>query len=236
MPRPEQAGARLLQVSGGYEGQVWDASGVLRGSHWWPRPPTSQAWQRFLRAEGLAGDASPPSPLEMAPLPRPWARNAWGRQAQGDAAFGWAWNGLAALWLAAVVLAGVDIWQLQQHQAQLHERIAGLQARAEPLIEARNQAEADRRAAEELLELEPVRQLPLMDRVTGLLPAAAGPRLQAWHYRPGQLRFTFAASNTDPSLYVKTFQARPEFTGVKAEPGRGSDSLRLTLQLTGEWP
>jgi len=138
----------------------------------------------------------------------------------------------AAIFIVVLTWQTVSIWKWQQATEQLQTQIDELNENVAPILAARNQAFADKKQSEQILALAPYpSQLELMTQVAEKLPRR-NTKLIEWFYQIGELRFTIETRRLDPTFYVKTFQALPLFRDVKAETGRKSNQIIISMQLT----
>lgn len=230
--RPAAAGdgARLVAMLEGVEGQVW-RDGQLKASHWWPQVPDAGAWQRFLRAAGLApaGEGVPPA-LALA-----FSREPWGDRPAGLPGSPAALERLA--WVAGIGLVALGLgWQLAAQaewrfsQARLEQRLEALRAQATPLLEARERADAA------LLQLQAYHGLARSESDHALMaevvePLAADARLVFWQREADRLQVGVASADTDPRRYVAAFQGHPRLADVVANPLDGGKGMRLDFTL-----
>lgn len=227
---PAEDCARLLALETGVEGQVW-RDGQLRTSQWWPQAPDAAAWQRFLRAAGLA-----PAPGGVpAPVSLGWADQPWGERRAGLPGSPAALERLA--WIAGIGLVVVCLgWQLTAQaswglsQWRLENRLEALRAQATPLLDARERADAA------LLTLQGYQTLAdgesdyvLMAQVIAPLPADA--RLVAWRREGDRLQVGVRTAETDPRRFVSAFQSHPRLADVAASPGADGAGVQLDFTL-----
>lgn len=221
---------QLLQCLEGFEGQVWK-DGVLIGSHWWAQIPDETQWANFQRAHSLPAIDGVPDPIDEPLLKRPW-----GRSKKHFSRFRlyqeriWITLG-AAIFSVVISWQLVSIWKLQQAIEPLQTEIDQLSEDIAPILSARNQAVADKQQVEKIraLALYPS-QLELMTLVAEKLPRGNA-KLIEWDYQTGELRFTIETSRVDHTFYVSTFQAIPLFSEVKAEAGRQSNQIVISLRI-----
>jgi hypothetical protein len=227
--RPPVAGdaARLLAMVRGFEGQYWQ-QGVLRASQWWPAVPGQDSWGRFLRACG-APQGPVPDPLQLPLASRPWgdrARIGGWSPARAETL---AWRSVALLgaFLLAWQLTGLLHWQAAATRAQ--ERLEEFRAKASPLLDAREQAEAARAELERLALLQQgVDDQRLMVEVARRLPE--GDALSAWQREGARLQFSVATAVTDPRIYVAALEGMPGVLEVQASPDGGGMRVQVVLE------
>ena len=225
---PESEGPRLLAQVNGCEGQVWE-DGQLMQSQWWPMPPDSDAWQRFLRAGGLES-ASMPTPVpEALPWSAPWGGG--GRDWLPGSTAGrerMAWLALGAVFAVALgwQLTGLARWSLAS--ASLAAELDDTRTRMAPVLAARERAEAAQAEAERLRALQSgASDYELAARVTAAQPE--GIRLHGWKRESGSLQVLLAGGDSDPRKYVAAYAGRLGLAEVSATPlGSG---MQLTFKL-----
>ena len=107
LPPPASDGVRLLQLARGVEAQHWE-HGVLASSQWWPNPPGTEDWLRFVRSTGLDPATLPgvPEPQRLPWAAQPWGETSWTQRLAGAFDEKAAW-----LLLFALLAAGLG-WQL----------------------------------------------------------------------------------------------------------------------------
>jgi len=228
--RPYQNTLQLLQCMEGFEGQIWK-DGVLIGSSWWATIPDEIQWANFQRAHSLPATDGVPSPIEEPLLKRPW-----GRSKKHFSRFRFyqerIWITLGAAIVSVVVSwQMVSVWKWQQAIQPLQAQIDQLTENIVPILNARNQAVADKQQVEQIRALVPYpSQLELMTQVAEKLPRGKA-KLVEWDYQTGELRVTIETNRVDHTFYVTTFQAIPLFSEVKAETGRKSNQIVISLQI-----
>lgn len=217
---PLAEGVRLLRCAEGIEGQVWQDK-LLKASHWWPTEPSVSAWQRFLRAQGLAVGEQLPETQHMTWLATPWAQA--NQAVSGAVALlrsetTWILLGLAGLG-AVLVWESVAIWKTQQVLQQLESRREQLTEQATPILAARNRALALQQETQDLIDFNRFpSQLELFAVVWEKLPADA--KIVQWEYQPGLLTFIVEAPEADPKAYAELFQPVAQFRDVSAKTQR----------------
>lgn len=229
-PAPDHDGLRLLAQVRGFEGQFWK-NGTLQASQWWPEHPGPEAWNRFVRSCGVA----PPSNLVPEAQELRWA-DSWSDSRRSLSASPamlerWAWSGVAG----AIVL-GLG-WQLA---ADMHWRVAGstlasrmdaLRAQAAPLLAARERAEL---ARDQIVAFRQLQDAPsdydLAASVIAPLPDDA--RLLGWQREGDKLQVVVRSANTDPRLFVTSYEDDPRLRDVVATPGAEGVTV-LAFELAG---
>ena len=232
---PAVDGPRLLALSAGVEGQVWQ-SGQLLTSQWWPQPPEPEAWQRFLRAAGMDPDLAPFAPQ---PVALPWSASPWGERQRGagvSTATGehLLWVGTFAL-LAMVLgwqVAGLMRWSTAGNELSSQLEIA--RNKAAPLLAARERAEQLQVDTDHLLQLQGVTgDYLLMGEIIKALPT--GSQLTAWQRDSDKLQVAVQSAESDPRKFVSAFETVPHLADVVATPvGSGSVQLVFTLPIKGK--
>lgn len=223
-------GVRLVELVRGVEGQFWQG-GVLTSSQWWSEVPGDEAWLRFVRAAGLdpAAVAARPEPVRLA-----WSARSWGEVSLAQRWAGMFDEKLAWLLLFSALAAGLG-WQLaslqrwQQAGSQLAARVERVRTEVNPLLAAREQAEA---AQAELARLQALRPLAddyrLMAEVARHLPA--GGVLLSWQREADKLQVHLRSEQTDPRAFVAAFEGDPVLSGVAVTPA-GGGVMRLAFEL-----
>lgn len=229
---PATDGPRLLRLLRGFEGQLWRERHLVC-SQWWPQLPDLEEWRRFLRACGLGTEDLRAVPE---PVTEPWAETPWADLRRGlfgspAAVERLAWTGgLAAL---ALVLG----WQLAAQATwaaahrDLQARIETLRARATPLLDARERAEAARQALEEFSSFQRgVNDYALMAEIAARLPKDS--RFAAWHREGARLQVSVRSPDADPRHFVAAFDKHPRLADVVATPAEAG-VMRLDFTLPG---
>lgn len=221
---------RLISCADGFEAQIWK-HGILSASHWWANRLPMKEWIRFLVAHDLDPRIKVPAPETAEWLNRPWGKTA-DRNLLSDFPREKLWVSLAmAMLIFVLIWQGVSVCRWHRGLAVIQERIDILSQEAEPVLEARNQAEKYRQIAEHLISLATApAQLELMAAVGEKIPPKKA-RLAEWHYNQGNLIFTLKGENLDPRYYVKNYQALPRFKEVTAEPGTRPGELVVKLRI-----
>jgi hypothetical protein len=228
-------GLRLINTLEGVEAQLWK-SNTLVASRWWPAAPGAEEWLAFQRDAGIAEHATLPSGAQNSPLlSEPWARAA---SLDDYRALDTVVERLIYA-LAGVILAGATFWYCA-HLIKLGAAIsaktaelADLNAKAQPVIAARNEAQAALLRVQSLLDLDPYPdQLQLMAKVAEILPKN-GTLIKEWDYRGGNLKLTMAApdSATQSSFLVNALQTAGPFNNVRAATGGDSKTLVFNMDV-----
>ena len=230
---PAVDGPRLLSLSAGVEGQVWQ-SGQLLTSQWWPQSPEPEAWQRFLRAAGMDPDLAPFAPQ---PVALPWSASPWGERQRGGGVS--AATGEHLLWVSTFMLLALVLgWQVaglvrwNNASKELAAQLESARDKAAPLLAARERAEQWQMDAEHLLQLQGVTgDYLLMGEIIKALPA--GSQLTAWQRDSDKLQVAVQSAETDPRKFVSAFETVPYLADVVATPV-GSGSVQLVFTLPGK--
>ncbi len=232
LPPPTSDGVRLLQLARGVEAQHWE-HGVLAGSQWWPNPPGTEDWLRFVRSTGRDPAALPdvPEPQQLHWAAQPWGETNWAQRLAGGFDEKAAW-----LLLFALLAAGLG-WQLaallrwQSASAQLKAQVERVRTAVGPLLSAREQAE---QARDELQRLQALRPLAgsdyqLMAGIAKRLPE--GSRLLNWKREAGKLQVAVQSTETDPRAFVEAFEGDEQLSDVAVTPQAGGMQLAFELPV-----
>jgi hypothetical protein len=124
---------------------------------------------------------------------------------------------------------GIELAKTELAQRAIRARLAEVQSRARPVLEARRQALDDLARIRQLLAVNPpAGQLALMERVVASLPRDDS-RLKDWSYGGGKLKFTVEGSNRlSLEFVVNALQDSGLFSRVEA--ASANDGRLLTLQ------
>lgn len=231
LAKPDSDGPRLLQLSTGFEGQVWEEGG-LAASHYWPQPPDAAEWLRFLRSAGCGasqpGHAPRAHTVEF--LPAPWGESS--RQLPWPPARVERGSWVAAGCLVAVLLGwqimALGVWSVAESRAS--QRVEALREESAPLLAAREDAQ---RALDELTDyvrLQTVRaDYQLVADVVQGLPQDA--RIVTWRRDGDLLQVQVRSSETDPRVFVGAFHQDPVLADVSATPTTGEGQMQLDFRL-----
>lgn len=228
-------GPRLLRLSRGVEGQVWE-HGQLEASQWWPAVPDRDGWQRFLRGAGLDAEEGRmiPEPVAFAWTPAPWGERsgpAWA--GTGGDLESLAWKTAAVVFALALGWQATGLVRWEMASRDLAQALDSTRAKVAPLLDARERAE--RRVAEidSMLGLQrPVSDYALMHDVVGALPE--GTLLDGWRREPGKLYVQVRSSEPDPRTFVSAFAGHAQLADLTASPAsNGRMQLEFTLPDTG---
>ena len=225
---PTEDGMRLVNQLDGVEGQVWQG-GALLASQWWPQRPTLADWHRFVRSSGrMAAEYETVPFAQDIPLSRPWARVARrGGRATGSER--WAWRALAGSLAFAFALQYHALADARRLRDEVLLSTDALRARAQPLIQARESAEAARVDLERYGQLRDAHDdYALMAQVIGSLDEEA--RLLGWERQKDSLKVIVNAGWTDPRKYVEAYAGHPRLGRVRVEPSATGRAM-LTFDL-----
>lgn len=231
LPPPASDGVRLLQLARGVEAQHWE-HGVLASSQWWPNPPGTEDWLRFVRSTGLDPATLPgvPEPQRLPWAAQPWGKTSWTQRLAGAFDEKAAW-----LLLFALLAAGLG-WQLaallrwQSASEQLKAQVERVRTAVDPLLSAREQAEQARDELQHLQALRPPgSDYLLMAGVARHLPE--GSTLAVWKREAGKLQVTVRSSETDPRAFVEAFEGDAQLSDVAVTPQAGGMQLAFELPV-----
>lgn len=228
---PAAGGAQLLAMDEGVEGRVW-RDGAMVASEWWPALPDLAEWNAFRRGAGLPADTGVPEPEVAGLAPTAWTRQR--SEALNDIALRHRKTlqalavGLAVLLLAAPLAASV---RLLVKTALLERVIEEEAAGVGGILQARESAERDLAAAENLLALRPpARQLQLLSTVLAATPDGA--RLLEWRMPdPQTLEVVLQARNADPAGLVRAWEGTGLFSDVSVELGRAGEEVTIRAKI-----
>lgn len=234
-PLLEEAGTglRLIQRGSGAEAQCWH-NGTLHQSRWWPRPPSAQDWERFVRAAGEDPDRHPLAatvrPAKLAKPDLDWWRD--DTLPTADPWANWRWQA-ALLGLGAVFAFAVGV-HLQTRQQLEHDRSLAAQLRnqRQTALTERARYQALRADYEALSALSPkVSQLELLDKVIGSgvlnpAPTRSDPQVQGGSNAPPGSAAA-AGISAPPPGYVAPAPTPP----ILAEWDYRNGQLKLSLDI-----
>ena len=126
------------------------------------------------------------------------------------------------------------LWKWREANQALQMQLAARREAAEPVLQSREQALADRAVAERLARLLPdPRQLELMVTVSGALTDGGQreARFLEWLYSPGKLEVVVEDASAEPRRYVTALQNLPGVAEATAQAERGAGRWRLLLTL-----
>jgi len=231
-PRPETpTQVQLLACDKGVEAQYWQ-QGILKESHWWPEQPHHQAWLNFQRAAGLEHPIDLPASLTEK-LTQPWGKDySLKENALLVSSERMLWTGLPLIVVFFLGWQGAQIYQLTQDINEQNRQQDALSQQIEPILKIRGAIQDDQRYLSQVVNLwQQPRQLELLNQIIAKLPDPAGMKIMLWEYQPNQLRFTLQTTNTDPSLFVKTYSELPWGKDVTAQPDSRGNQITISIRL-----
>jgi hypothetical protein len=231
---PAADGVRLVETIDGVEAQSWSDGGIV-ASRWWPAVPDARAWMLFQRGASLPPErltGSPPAPLSLPWLSRPWTQSRKaGAFDLGRLDLRLVAAGTGALLLAAYCYLGAEWLHLERDLGRVQQQIAMRSRAIEPVLRARTAALENRAAIGRLRGFDRFpEQLALMAGVARILPRN-DTHFTDWDYAQGRLDVTVAASRRLDALYFVRALESAGFKGVGAERAGSDDSLRLRLTI-----
>ncbi len=228
-PKPIKPLIRLVKHDDGFEAQQWQ-EGHLRASQFWSSAPNEAAWQRFCRGIGLS--EVPPLPEATSlPLLKPWAKNHLRQQLQNakrQQQLLWTGVGLLGIFFSEALWTAVATYRQVN---QLAEQVDEQRRRAQATLVVKQEAQQNHAVAQQLLALQPPRQLPLLMTVFQQLPPLNTPRIVSWEAIGDRLNVTISVLNPDPQQFVERFQTHPRFDQVSAQSGPLEGQLSLQMQV-----
>jgi hypothetical protein len=228
-------GLRLLKTLDGVEAQVWK-SNILSASRWWPAQPAAEEWEAFQRDAGLAERAPLPGMAQAPPLlAEPWARatsldtyrSLDTRVERLVYVFGIVLLGAATLWY------GIHVIKNSAAVKAKGKELDALNQKAQPVIAARNQAQAALLRVQALLGNDPYpNQLQLMARVAEVLPRN-GTVVREWNFQGGKLKLLLAVPDAavQSSSLVSLLQSAGPFNNVRSAAGGDSKTLVFNMDV-----
>lgn len=226
--------ACLTAMDEGVEGRVWREQAMI-ACQWWPAAPDLEEWNNLLRGAGLPASGSVPLP-EVAPLLLvPWTRqrveafnDLAGRHRKTLQVLA---VGLAAMLVAVPLAASL---RLVVKTALLEQVIEKQTASVGPVLKARESAERDLAAVDNLLQLRPAqRQLRMMAAVVAATPGP-GWKLLEWRMPDsGTLEVVMQMANPDPTRLVSGWEASGVFTNVSVDIGRTGNEVTVKAAIVG---
>ncbi len=228
-------GLRLVNTLEGIEAQVWK-SNTLSASRWWPAAPAAEDWLAFQRDAGITEHAALPAAAQTAPLlAEPWARASSLEEFRAldtrIERLGYAF--------AIVMLAAPTFWycghliKLGSAITAKRAELAELNAKAQPVIQARSEAQAALLRAQALLAIDPYPgQLELMAKISEVLPKN-GSFVKEWNYQAGKLKLAIAVpdAGTQSSGLVNALQTAGPFNNVRSATGGDSKTLVFNMDV-----
>lgn len=224
----------LTRCREGFEGQLW-REGQLERSRWWPQSPTTDEWLMFQRDAGIPPSeqqSQPPAPRATTLNSQPWVNeigSAGDQKMQLERL-------LIALGILLLLLPtfwyGFSFYKIQRSTAQLHDQLAQLQGKAEPIMLARSQALDYLARINALRAIAPYpEQLTLMAKIAQVLPQDKS-YIKDWDFQSGQLKITITStSDISTTSLIGVLQQAGSFRDVKALPGRDPKSVTLQMDV-----
>lgn len=233
---PLNNGLRVIRCREGFEGQLWH-DGQLERSRWWPQLPELAEWLMFQRDAGIPPNdqqAHSPPPCARSLNARPWLNEA------GSAGDQIMQRERLVIALGILLLSAPSFWygfslyKLQLATEQLLAQQEKLQRKAEPIMQARLQAQDYLDRINELRAVAPYpEQLALMARVAQVLPPDRS-YIKDWDFQSGQLKITInSAGDISTTTLVGVLQRAGSFRDVKALPGRDPKSVTFQMDVIG---
>lgn len=237
---PAAQGLRLLAGLAGYEGQFW-RDGCLLGSRWWDALPDAAEWLGFQRGLGLDGEQRVLAvPAATRPTLQP--EQALASSARAGSV---AWRDERVLYflLLALLTAPTAWFAASWLKAELAVRAISadklqLEASAQPLLAAREQAERIASRLRELDALTPqTSQSELMRRVAAALPKQSI-YLKEWDFHDTQLKLVLVLQNNavSSSEMVGALQKVDGLVNVQVAPSLDAKIMILNMQLDTRAP
>jgi len=230
----QQDGVRVLEVTDGFEGQLW-RQGQLILSRWWSKQPDESQWSRFLRAGGQPAGPRP-APEALAWTARPWLSSAAGSSLWWVAHERQLVTGIAAVLFLTLGWQVGQWWQVQQRLSENREQLDELRSAAADELAARDRTLGLLDRAERMNALIPQPgALELLDQVTEALPANG--RLLQWEYESRQLSLLFEADRLpDPEQTIRSLQTVDALDEVLTERATAANALRVRAQISRNSP
>lgn len=231
---PHEGEAALVAMDEGVEGRVWRDHAMV-ACQWWPEPPVLDEWNNFRRGAGLAASAGMPL-VEAAPLLRlPWTRQRVGGLTDIAGRHRMVLQrvviGLVVALLAIPLAASV---RLAVKTAMLERVIEEEAASVGETLAAREAAERDLAASEQLLALRPPRrQLQLISSVISAVPGGNW-KLLEWRMPDARsLEVVLQMANPDPTALVRGWEATGVFQNVAVDLGRTGTEVTIKADIAG---
>ena len=225
-------GVRLQRCYEGFEMQYWQQN-VLKDSFWSPEPPDEHRLNWFLGRQGIA--SAEPRPEFGGTLEAELSANPWGSELTLKE-----WlevNERVLVASCVLVLSMILVWQetrfwrIDYLNKAVVDEFSQKQNELEPFLKARNELINLRRKNQKLSEiLGTPSQAYLMSVVDRAIPNATA-RFQEWHYQQGELRVIVEDAEMNPVEFVRSLEAEPLFSQVKAEQAQGNNRTEITLTV-----
>lgn len=219
-------GEQLVAMDEGVEGRVW-REGLLVASRWWPQAPDLREWNAFRRGAGLAVAGGVPALEAPGLVPAGWAR-ARARPgvdlARHRALATPVLVGLAMLMLCVPLGAAL---RLAGERARLERAIAVQEGLVKELLSARESAEGDAQAIDQLASLRPpAGHIRILSTLVRVLPP--GWQLLEWRMPdPTSLELTVRLANPDPRTLVRMLEDSPVLDAARVDLGARPDEVVL---------
>ena len=230
--QPLAAGEQLVAVDQGLEGRIWREY-MLVACHWWPEIPGLEEWNLFRRGAGLPPAASDPEVAEPALAQSPWSGPR--TRGLGDVASRYktllqaAGVGLAIAMLMVPLAASL---RLLVATSMVERQIASQDASLQTILDARENAERDATAVEQLLALRPPSaQISLLANILLLMPGNDWQLLEWQMPDSATLELVVRMANADPRVIVQAWEASGRLGDVTAELGRRPDELTIKARI-----
>ncbi len=231
---PHAGEACLVAMDEGVEGRVWRDHAMI-ACQWWPGIPELDEWNSFRRGAGLAATQGVPIVESSPMLGLPWTRQRVAgitdlagrhRKVLQRVAVG-----LAVAMLAVPLVASI---RLAAKTAMLQRVIDEEAVGVDDTLAAREAAERDVAAIEQLLELRPpARQLQLMSAVIAATPGGNW-KLLEWRMPDSRsLEVVVQMANPDPTALVRGWEATEVFRNVAVDLGRSGNEVTIRAEIAG---
>ncbi len=224
----QEDGAFLRHCQSGVELQCWQG-GVLEQSTWYPGEPEPAQVLGFLDRHDYGGSLTHSTEPEVY-FPEPWAST----RTPGEWLLANEWRlALASMLLltCAIIWQEGRYWRAVTLTAAAAAEFEALQEEVGPLLAARSEVLKLRQANERLAGLvQTPSQALLMSLVDAALPNSEA-IFKEWHYQQGELRIIVEDPSMNPIEYVRSLEAQPLFTSVRAEQGRRRNQVELNMRL-----
>lgn len=226
LPRAQE-GVVIQQCGEGYDVQLW-RDGLLAESAWYATEPPAPGVSALLGRS--ASGATEAVRQHASPSAEPWGV----QLAPGE----WLLANEARLVLGCLLLLSalavgqeVRYWRIVMLTQSVTADFQALQAEVGPLLTARNQTQElrERNRAMAAIVGSPSQAL-LMSLLDDALPNETA-EFRQWNYQQGELRVVVEDENMNPMAYVRSLEAQPLFTNVRAEQARGRNRIELTMTV-----
>lgn len=225
---PMSNGARIVEASEGYDGEVW-LNETCIASRWWAQRPDLADWNQFIagarsRDWPVNEDGSPLSYSMPQPEPAVWNKNIfWVRRDLTDRlqSIGPLQLAMTVLALAAVP-AGCEATQyarLIQERSSIEAALTKQRIAAEPWLNLRRQALADQRLVSDMSAPgDPVSLVFALMDLDSALVSVTSP-IERIEYLDGELRITLKDSEAQNVVsMVSGLEQSASWTSVRYDP------------------